>query len=64
MRFKSHKAWWADKKTYRAHYYDPETEKRKGIKAPIEGKRWGCTRNISTTAIEAFWQAQNKREAA
>jgi hypothetical protein len=65
LRFQSQQAWWGGgKNTYRASYHDPETGTRKGIKAPIEGKRWGCTRNISKTAIEAYWQAQNKREAA
>jgi len=52
MRFKSQQAWWADHgKTYRASIRD-ENGRRRGIKSPITGKRWGCTRNIAARAID------------
>ena len=52
MRFKSQQAWWADKKTYRQSVPD-ENGRRRGTKSPITGKRWGCTRNIASRAIDA-----------
>ena len=57
MRFKSQQAWWADHgKTYRASIRD-ENGRRRGIKSPITGKRWGSTRNIAARAIDAYWGA-------
>jgi hypothetical protein len=54
-RFKSQQAYWADHgKTYRASIRD-ENGRRRGIKSPITGKRWGCTRNISQRAIDEYW---------
>jgi hypothetical protein len=36
-----------------------------GVKAPIVGKRWGCTRNISQRAINRYWEVKaNEREEA
>jgi hypothetical protein len=64
-RFKSQQAWWADcGKTYRASIRD-EKGRHRGIKSPITGKRWGCTRNISPRAIELHLEAKAEaREAA
>ena len=57
-RFKSQQAFWADRgKTYRASVRD-ENGRRRGIKSPILGKRWGCSRNISQRAIEEYWEAK------
>ncbi len=56
MRFQSQQAWWGGgKKTYRASVRD-ENGRRRGIKSPITGKRWGCTRNLNRNAIDAYWQ--------
>ena len=56
-RFKSQQAWWADGgKTYRESIRD-EKGRRRGIKSPITGKRWGCTRNISPRAIGLYLEA-------
>ena len=64
MRFKSQQAWWGDRDTYRASIRDANG-RRRGIKSPITGKRWGCTRNISSRAIDAHREAKAKaREAA
>jgi hypothetical protein len=64
-RFKSQQAWWADGgKTYRQSRRD-ENGRRRGIKSPITGKRWGCTRNISPRAVEAHLAAKSEaREVA
>jgi hypothetical protein len=63
MRHKSQRAWWADKQTYRASMRD-QNGRRRGIKSPIIGKRWGCTRNISSQAIDAFLAAKAEARAA
>ena len=64
MRFKSQQAWWADGgRTYRASIRD-EKGRCRGIKSPITGKRWGCTRNISSRAIDAFLAAKAEARAA
>ena len=62
MRFKSQQAWWGDKGTYRASIPD-STGRRRGIKSPITGKRWGCTRNISAPAIDAYLDAKAEARA-
>lgn len=62
-RFKSQKAWWGDKQTYRATTVD-ENGRRRGIKCPILGKRWGCTRNISPRVITAHFEAEVEARAA
>ena len=59
LRFKSQQAWWGDRGTYRASIRD-ETGRRRGIKSPITGKRWGCTRNVSSRAIQAYWWRRRK----
>ena len=41
----------------------PRTVNR-GIKSPITGKRWGCTRNISPGAVEAYLTAKSEVLAA
>jgi hypothetical protein len=64
MRFKSQQAWWGDKSTPRETIPDMNG-RRRGVKAPIVGKRWGCTRNISQRAINEYWDAKaREREAA
>jgi hypothetical protein len=63
MRFKSQKAWWGDKGTYRASIRDADG-RRRGIKSPITGKRWGCTRNLSPRVIDAHFEAQAESRAA
>ena len=62
-RFKSQQAWWADRKTYRASIKD-ENGRHRGIKSPITGKRWGCTRNISARAIDLHLEAKAEARAA
>lgn len=62
MRFKNQQAWWADKETYRATTVD-ENGRRHGIKSPLIGKRWGCTRNISLRAIDAYLAAKAEARA-
>lgn len=63
-RFKSQQAYWADcGTTYRASIRD-EKGRRRGIKSPITGKRWGCTRNISPRAVEAHFTAKTEARAA
>lgn len=57
MRFKSQQAWWGDKGTPRATTRDADGRHR-GVKSPITGKRWGCTRNISARAIYAHLEAK------
>ena len=53
-----------DRKTYRASIRD-DKGRRRGIKSPIIGKRWGCTRNISPRAVEAHLAAKSEaREVA
>jgi len=43
MRFQSQQAWWGGgKKTWRESIRD-ENGRRRGVKSPITGKRWGCT---------------------
>jgi hypothetical protein len=52
-------------KSWRASRRDPNSGKHVGIKTPILGKRWGCTRNISPKAVEAHLAAQSaERELA
>jgi len=64
MRFKSQQAWWADHgKTYRASIRD-ENGRRRGIKSPITGKRWGCTRNIAARAIDLHLATKAEARAA
>jgi hypothetical protein len=36
----------------------------RGIKSPITGKRWGCTRNISPRAVEAHLAAKAEERAS
>ena len=43
------------RKAWRASQRDPETGRHVGIKAPLTGKRWGCTRNLSQRAVNAYW---------
>ena len=63
-RFKSQQAWWADRgRTYRASIRD-ENGRRRGIKSPITGKRWGCTRNISPSSVEAHLMEKAEARAA
>ena len=59
-RFKSQKAYWGDRSTPRATISD-DGGRRRGVKAPILGKQWGCTRNISQRAIDAYWVEGNAR---
>jgi hypothetical protein len=64
MRFQSQQAWWGGgKKTYRASIRD-ENGRRRGIKSPITGKRWGCTRNLNRHAVDAYWQERAERRKA
>jgi hypothetical protein len=64
MRFQSQKAWWGGgKKTYRASIRD-ENGRRRGIKSPITGKRWGCTRNLNHYAVRAYWLERTERRKA
>ena len=73
MRFKSQQAWWAESyvddhgrrhsRTYRQSYVD-ENGRRRGVKSPITGKRWGCTRNISSHAIGAYLAVKAQARAA
>jgi hypothetical protein len=64
MRFKSQQAWWGGgKKTYRASIRD-ENGRRRGIKSPITGKRWGCTRNLNHYAVRAYWLDRAERRKA
>ena len=63
MRFKSQQAWWGDRDTYRESIRDAKG-RRRGIKSPITGKRWGCTRNIASSAIDAHWEAKAKARVA
>ena len=64
MRFKSQQAWWGGgKKTYRASIRD-ENGRRVGIKSPITGKRWGCTRNLNRRAVEAYRLERAERRKA
>jgi hypothetical protein len=59
-RFKTQKAYWGDRSTPRATIRD-ENGRHQGVKAPIVGKRWGCTRNISQRAIDTYWAERNAR---
>jgi hypothetical protein len=61
-RFKNQQAWWGDRKTYRASTRD-EKGRRRGIKSPIVGKRWGCTRNISPRVVELHLQEKSAARA-
>ena len=64
MRFQSQQAWWGGgRKTYRASVRD-ENGRRRGIKAPILGKRWGCTRNLNHRAVQAYWLERAERRKA
>lgn len=65
MRFQSQQAYWGgSKKTWRATTVDKDG-RRRGIKAPLLGKRWGCTRNLNRNAVAAYWQHQAElRKAA
>jgi hypothetical protein len=72
MRFKSQQAFVADGgKTWRAStkltILDGRTGRlrtvNRGIKSPITGKRWGCTRNISARAIDTHQAAKAKSRA-
>jgi len=59
-RFKSQQAYWADRgKSYRQSVPDANG-RRRGVKAPITGKRWGCTRNLSQRAIDAYWDEHRR----
>ena len=72
MRFKSQQAWFAEStcdengrrrgKTHRAS--KRENGRRRGTRSPIIGKRWGCTRNIASRAINADWWLRCKGGAA
>jgi hypothetical protein len=62
-RFKSQQAWWADKETFRQSIRDDQG-RRRGIKSPITGKRWGSTRNISPSVVEAHLAAKSEARAA
>lgn len=57
-RYKSQQAYWGDRSTPRATITDMNGRHR-GVKAPIVGKRWGCTRNISQRAIDEYWAEIN-----
>jgi hypothetical protein len=62
MRFKSQQAWWVDRGTYRASRR--VNGRRQGTKSPITGRRWGCTRNISSRAIDIYLNAKAEARAA
>jgi len=63
-RFKSQQAYVADGgRTWRASIRD-KNGRRVGIKSPIIGKRWGCTRNISPRAVESHLAAKAEARAA
>jgi hypothetical protein len=72
MRFKSQQAFVADGgRTWRASVkltvIDTKTGRtrtiNRGIKSPITGKRWGCTRNISSRAIGLYLEAKSAARA-
>jgi len=64
MRFQSQQAWWGGgKKTWRASVRD-ENGRHVGIKSPITGKRWGCTRNLNCNAIDTYWEERRHRLTA
>lgn len=53
-RYMSQRAYWMQNgKRWRASRRDA-SGKHVGVKAPIEGKRWGCTRNINRNAESRF----------
>ena len=54
---------YADARSERAWVRD-ENGRRVGIKSPITGKRWGCTRNLNRRAIEAYWLERTERRKA
>jgi hypothetical protein len=59
-RFKSQKAYvMQGGKTWRASERD-QSGKHVGIKTPIIGKRWGCTRNIKRRSIDAYWDERRR----
>ena len=73
MRFKSQQAFVADSgRTWRAStkltILDGKTGRprtvNRGIKSPITGKRWGCTRAISPRAVEAHFMAKAEAREA
>ena len=64
MRFQNQQAWWGGgKKTWRASVRD-ENGRHVGIKSPITGKRWGCTRNLNRNAIDTYWEERRHRLTA
>ena len=63
-RFKNQQAYFADGgRTWRASIPDANG-RRRGIKSPILGKRWGCSRNLSPRAIDAHLEAKAAARAA
>jgi len=64
MRFQSQQAWWGGGKKNNRMTYRDEDGKRRGIKSPLIGKRWGCTRNLNHNAVSAYWEAQRRLKAA
>ena len=72
MRFKSQQAFVADggrawRASVKLTVIDGKTGRtrtiNRGIKSPINGKRWGCTRNISPRAIGLYLDAKSAARA-
>jgi hypothetical protein len=72
MRFKSQQAFVADggrawRASVKLTVIDAKTGRtrtiNRGIKSPITGKRWGCTRNISPRAIGLYLEAKSAARA-
>ena len=64
MRFMSQQAFVANGgRTWRASIKD-ENGRHVGIKSPITGKRWGCTRNIAARAIDLHLATKAEARAA
>jgi hypothetical protein len=72
MRFKSQQAFVADggrawRASVKLTVIDGKTGRtrtiNRGIKSPITGKRWGCTRNISPRAIGLYLEAKSAARA-
>ena len=64
MRFQSQQAWWGGGKKNNRMTYRGEDGKRHGIKSPLVGRRWGCTRNLNHNAVAAYWEARKRPKAA
>jgi hypothetical protein len=62
-RFKSQQAWYADSGKANRESRRDENGRRVGIKSPLTGKRWGCTRNIAARAIDLHLRAKTEARA-